>query len=234
MTSLDKLEQFRNYTYKILGNGRDALFDLMDAVLTSRSVSSFVELSLSPLFRREWPSIYEALQDGDPPRQILMKQYVEQMPEAEETILAGDHTAWSRPHAVTLQERTYEHQPQQGVGSKPVTVGQGYSTIAWIAESEGSWALPLLHERITSFENPIKKTSSQLRLVCAEITGSVLFLGDSEYGCAPFLQQTLDAPTTFYPCSDGVLVRLDAFTHGSNCGWLVMLSKTLLCLGRKR
>jgi hypothetical protein len=58
MTSLDKLEQFRNYTYKILGNGRDALFDLMDAVLTSRSVSSFVELSLSPLFRREWPSIY--------------------------------------------------------------------------------------------------------------------------------------------------------------------------------
>jgi len=192
MTSLDKLEQFRNYTYKLLGNGRDALFDLMDAVLTSRSVSSFVELSLSPLFRREWPSIYEALQDGDPPRQTLMKQYVEQMPEAEETILVGDHTAWPRPHAVTLQERTYEHQPQQGVGSKPVTVGQGYSTIAWIPESEGSWALPLLHERITSFENPIKKASSQLRLVCAEITGSVLFLGDSEYGCAPFLQQTAD------------------------------------------
>jgi hypothetical protein len=46
-----------------------------------------------------------------------------------------------------------EHQPQSGVGSNPVTVGKGYSTIAWIPEPEGSWALPLLHERITSFEN---------------------------------------------------------------------------------
>jgi hypothetical protein len=192
MTSLDKLEQFRNNTYKIIGNGRDALFDLMDAVLTSRSVSSFVELSLSPLFRRKWPSIYEALQDGDPEREDLMKQYVQQIPDGEETILAGDHTAWSRHHAVTLQDRTYEHQPQPGIGSNPVTVGQGYSTIAWIPELEGSWALPLLHERITSFETPIKKAASQLRLVCAEMTGSVLFLGDSEYGCAPFLQQTAD------------------------------------------
>jgi hypothetical protein len=192
MTSLDKLEEFRNNIYKIIGNGRDALFDLMDAVLTSRSVSSFVELSLSPLFRRKWSSIYEALQDGKPAQQSLMKQYAENIPAPEETILAGDHTAWSRPHAVTLQERTYEHQPQPGVGSKPVTVGQGYSTIAWIPESEGSWALPLLHERITSFETPIKKASSQLRLVCAEMTGTVIFLGDSEYGCAPFLQQTAD------------------------------------------
>jgi hypothetical protein len=196
MTSLENLERFRNYTYRILGNGRAALFDLMDAVLTSRSVSSFVELSLSPVFRREWPSIYEALQDGRPPRQALMKQYVQQMPEADLTILAGDHTAWSRPHAVTLQERTYEHQPQAGVGSKPVTVGQGYSTIAWIPETAGGWAIPLLHERITSFENPMQKAARQLHLVCTQIPGSVLFLGDGEYGCAPFLKQTADIECT--------------------------------------
>ncbi|MEH2294195.1 hypothetical protein [Nostoc sp.] len=41
------------------------------------------------------------------------------------------------------------------MGEKPITVGQGYSTIAWIPESEGSWALPLRHERITSAESPI-------------------------------------------------------------------------------
>lgn len=29
-------------------------------------------------------------------------------------------------------------------GAKPVTVGQGYSTIAIVPETEGSWALPLL------------------------------------------------------------------------------------------
>ena len=43
------------------------------------------------------------------------------------------------------------------MGGKPITLGQGYSTIAWIPEAQGSWALPLLHERITSFETPLEK-----------------------------------------------------------------------------
>jgi hypothetical protein len=114
----------------------------MDAVLTSRSVSSFVELSMSPVFRREWLSLYDALKDACPPRQMLMHHYVEQMPQAELTILAGDHMAWSRPHAKTLQDCTYEHKPKPDGLGKPVVVGQGYSTIAWIAEEQGSWVLP--------------------------------------------------------------------------------------------
>jgi hypothetical protein len=46
--------------------------------------------------------------------------------------------AWGRPDAKTLKDRTYQY--QQGV-----IVGQGYSTVAWIPEEQGSWALPLLH-----------------------------------------------------------------------------------------
>ena len=63
--TLDKLKQFRSSVYTILGNAKDALFDLMDAVLVTRSVYSFVELSVSPVFRRQWSSIYEALEDGN-------------------------------------------------------------------------------------------------------------------------------------------------------------------------
>jgi hypothetical protein len=192
MTSLQNLGNFRHRTYLLLGNGRDALFDLMDAVLTTRSLASFVELSLSPVFRRAWPSIYEALQDGQPSRQALMKEYVKHIPRSEMVVLAGDHTAWSRLYAKTLQERTYEHQPQVISGVKPITLGHGYSTITWIPQAEGSWALPLLHERITSLENPIEKAATQLRQVCAQICGKVLFLGDGEYGSAPFLKQTQD------------------------------------------
>jgi DDE superfamily endonuclease len=192
MTSIENLEKFRKGCYAYLGNGRDALFDLMDAVLTTRKVSSFAELSLSPIFRREWPSLYECLQDGRPPRENLMRQYVKQIPAAEVTILAADHSAWSRFYASTLQERTYEHQPQPIIGSKPITVGQGYSTIAWIPEAEGSWALPLLHERITSCETPIDKAARQLREARAQIPGAVLYLADGEYGCAPFLKKTAD------------------------------------------
>ncbi len=38
MTTIDKLKQFRQGVYTILGNAKDALFDLMDAVLVTRSV----------------------------------------------------------------------------------------------------------------------------------------------------------------------------------------------------
>lgn len=150
----DQLKQFRSSVYTILGKAKDALFDLMDAVLVTRSVYSFVELSVSPVFRRQWSSIYEALEDGNPPRLELMKLYIKQLSQTEQIVLAGDHTAWPRLDARTLKERTYEHQAQPMSGAKPVTVGQGYSTIAMVPETEGSWGLPLLHERITSFENP--------------------------------------------------------------------------------
>ena len=167
--TFDQLKQFRQSVYALLGNGKDALFDLMDAVLVTRSVYSFVELSVSPVFRRRWPSIYEAVEDSSPPRKALMRLYIEHLPQTEQLVLAGDHTAWSRLEACTLRERTYEHQAQPMSGTKPVTIGQGYSTIAWVPEVEGSWALPLLHERITSFENPIEKAAAQLRLVCQNL-----------------------------------------------------------------
>jgi hypothetical protein len=91
---------------------------------------------------------------------------------------------------VKLQERTYEHSGISIEGNKPITVGQGYSTIAWIPESEGSWALPLRHERITSAESPIGKAIWQLKQVCQHLPVRPISVWDSEYGCAPFVLKT--------------------------------------------
>lgn len=76
----DKLQQFRQAVYNRLSKAKDAVFELMDAVLVSPSVSSFVSLSLSPLFRRQWPNVYAALEDGRPLRSKLMRLYLEQIP----------------------------------------------------------------------------------------------------------------------------------------------------------
>jgi hypothetical protein len=91
---------------------------------------------------------------------------------------------------VKLQERTYEHSGTSIEGNKPITVGQGYSTIAWIPESEGSWALPLRHERITSAESAIGKAIWQLKQVCKHLPVRPISVWDSEYGCAPFVLKT--------------------------------------------
>ncbi len=82
-----------------------------------------------------------------------MKLYLTEISTNQRPIIAGDHTPWPRTEAPTLKDRTYEHGTKV-ISGKPITLGHGYSTIAWIPEDKGSWALPLRHERITSEDNP--------------------------------------------------------------------------------
>jgi len=58
------LNEFRHGLYGCFERTADALFDLSDARLPETTPRSLVELSLSPLFQRQWPSLYEALEDG--------------------------------------------------------------------------------------------------------------------------------------------------------------------------
>ncbi|ASC73318.1 hypothetical protein XM38_042820 [Halomicronema hongdechloris C2206] len=48
--SYDTLEQFRQRAHPCLGRAKDATFELIDAVLCTRHVYSFAELSQSPVF----------------------------------------------------------------------------------------------------------------------------------------------------------------------------------------
>jgi len=190
----NKLIQFRQAAYERLGTAKDALFELSDAVIAMPSVQSFAELSCSRHFRRGWPSLYEALQDGRPDREGLMRLYSQHILAEERPILAGDHTAWPRPTAYTLRDRTVEHQPNPVPGGPPITLGHGYSSMVWVPEKQGSWALPLRHERIASQETPLGKASEQLRCVQSLLSVRSISLWDAEYGCAPFLLATADIP----------------------------------------
>jgi hypothetical protein len=185
----ERLKDFRQAAYELLVLAKDATFELMDAVMTTRNASCLAEFSLSPLFNRQWPSIYEALQDSRPDRKKLMELYREQLeqqvPPTEHILVAIDHTAWARAEAKTLQDRTHEYQ-------RGVIIGQGYSTIAWIPEAQGSWALPLLHERISSGSSPILQAASQLKLVCEQSVNPVLAVLDREYGNASWVLAQAD------------------------------------------
>jgi hypothetical protein len=192
--SAQKLLDFRNGVYQLLGPAKDATFELMDAVLLTRHVYSFAELSLCPVFRRQWPSLYEAIDDSRPRSQQLMRLYINQIPThqpSRRVILAGDHTPWPRTEAPTLRDRTYEHGAKV-ISGKPITLGHGYSTLAWIPSEEGSWALPLRHDRISSHETPITRAVFQLKQVCRNLKERPITLWDSEYGCANFVKMTAE------------------------------------------
>ncbi len=55
-----------------------------------------------------------------------------------------------------------------------------YSTLAWVVEEEGSWALPLCHDRISSFETPVSRAAFQLRQVCQELKVRPISVWDSD------------------------------------------------------
>lgn len=189
----NKLIQFRQAVYEYLGNARDALFELSDAVIQMRQIQSFAELSCAPAFRRKWSSAYEAIQDGRPNRTGLLQLYLQQWAADEPLVLVGDHTAWPRLWAETLEGRSYVHQPTPIPGRRPVTLGHGYSTLGIVPEVHSSWALPLLHEAIRD-QKPVETGAQQLRAVCQHLKVRPLSIWDSEYGCAAFLQATADIP----------------------------------------
>jgi hypothetical protein len=101
---LAKLREFRQAAYNRLCKAHDATFELTDAVLVTRNAYSLADFSLCPVFRRRWPSIYEALQECRPQRNKLMRLYIQQIPTDVRPLIAVDHTVWPRPDAVTLQD----------------------------------------------------------------------------------------------------------------------------------
>jgi hypothetical protein len=179
-----QLQDFRQTLYDTLGNARDALFDLMDAVLVSGCIASFVSLSQSPVFRREWSSLYAALHDSQLPRAKVLKVLVKAIGTEQQPILVGDLSRWQRPAAKTLKDRTLSG------GDSGINVGQSYSTLAWIPEAPGSWALPLRHERLTSFETPASRATFQLKQVTRQLAVRPLAVYDRGYGNASFVNQT--------------------------------------------
>ncbi len=199
----ERLQQFRNRVYGVIGRSQDSLFELMDAALTSPHLSSFVQVSQNPLFRRQWSSVNSSLKRCRLPRALLMKQVLEQVPTDRSVLLAGDTTVWARPDAITLKERTFE----RGKGGS-IQLGQSYSTIAWVPEMEGSWALPLRHERVTSFETPVSKAAFQLKQVSRQLPIRPVVAYDRAYGNAPFVKATATVAAD-------LLLRLP----GNRCVW---------------
>jgi hypothetical protein len=136
--NFEPLQNFRQEAYRLLMRAKDATFELMDAVMTTRHASSLAEFSLNPMFRCQYPSTYEALEDSRPQRNPLMKLYISNIPIQKYIVLAIDHSPWGRPDAKTLKDRTYEH---QGKTKNGTVVGQGYSIIAYLPDGEGSHQL---------------------------------------------------------------------------------------------
>lgn len=131
------------------------MFDLCDALLTDPSARSFVELSQAASFQRAWPSLSEALEDGQIDRAALLRLFVAALPQqliGTRLLLGLDTSSILRPHAQTSQDRTLVYRPNLPKDATPVGPGWCFSTLVVLPEPVSSWTYVLSNRRVPSSE----------------------------------------------------------------------------------
>jgi hypothetical protein len=197
MGDYSTLSDFRNKLYHCFGNGKDALMNACDAVASSTNAHSFAELSLSPFFGRQWPSLYEAFDDARIDSDALAKLFIDTMPpvpDGERRILAGDITSILRPESPTARDRTYVHVSNIPKGAKPVLPGWQFATIVALPYQPSSWTSILCNTRIKSDEKPTEVVAQLLAKVAADMPEDTAVMLDGSFGNANFLEDASNVP----------------------------------------
>lgn len=103
--------------YASLLRRSDALFELTDAMLTSKSVPSPPHLSLAPVHRRGWGSLYAALAKGsmceEKFRKLLTDHPLADGTKEEPRVYAVDLSIWPRSDAEASPERGFYYHPSR-------------------------------------------------------------------------------------------------------------------------
>jgi hypothetical protein len=167
-----KVRDFRTRLLRFFKFRADATMDLIDA-LAEKNHHSVVEISLSPLFRRQYSSITDAADnmfrinaEQNPNEDELRRKQLELSSLLVEkcpppgargfTLLATDSTPNPRIYSLKLTDRSFVHASNHIPGQKPVTVGHEYSLVVYLPEDEkdkkAHWTYPLSIRRVRSKE----------------------------------------------------------------------------------
>jgi DDE superfamily endonuclease len=173
---ISTLRQLRHEIYQCFRRSPDALFEMVDALITETQAQSFPELSFSPFFQRKWPSLYEALQDGKIDEKMLQEIFVKYLPVpsgGKRLVLGTDATRIERPFSHASPDRTAMpmHNIPHAVPKKStaITFGWGYSTVVVLPEEPSSWTFTLDQRRIPSDKTDIEVAVAQLQEIVPKL-----------------------------------------------------------------
>jgi hypothetical protein len=200
------LKQIRQQIYACFERGADALFNLADALLCESQAQSLPELSMSPFFERQWPSVYEALEDGrinvEHLRALWVKALLSERAESEPIWIGVDRSNLSRADAQTSPDRTIIHLSNLPLVDKAIGIGWTFSTVVLLPEQSSSWTPILDQARVSSEQTAIGVAIAQLQGL-RPLFGNrrVIVLADRWYGTPQFLRAC-------YELGYSVLIRL--------------------------
>jgi hypothetical protein len=163
--NLNTLNEFRHAVYGCFQRASDALFKTVDALLTEDRAHTLPQLSLSPHFERQWPSLYEAFEDGRIDEAQLKQVFRAFLPHPEANMplwIGVDTSGIARPRAVTSADRSAQHVHNLPACDKPVTYGWQFSTMVALPETPSSWTYLLDQQRVSTETTPAQVAFAHL------------------------------------------------------------------------
>lgn len=199
-TSLAPLAHFRAELYHSgFGRRRDALMEVLDALLTGEHATSLVRLSLAAAFRRAWPSTCDALTAGTLDLAAVRRLCLAMLPPVaagQRALWALDGSVWPRPAAKTSPERTWGRFVTAGTPQSGIVGAWEYQWLVVLPEGAGSWMLPVaIDRRGPTAGSPTEVAISQVRTVRTAQPATAprpVIVCDSGYDLAALAQAALD------------------------------------------
>ena len=211
MTGEEALGRFRERLHGLMPRRRDALFELTDAILASGHAPSPPHLSLAPIHRRGWQSLYAALAHGRinevALRELLAAQpFDDHLHEESPAVYAVDVSPWPRCDAEASPERGYLYHPSRHSAGQPIVAGWAYQLVARLGFVRDSWVAPVDSRRVRPDEDSGEVAAEQVRELVQRLPryhAAPLFVFDAGYDPVR-LQRNLEG------CHAQILVRLNS------------------------
>lgn len=203
----ERLVTFRTAMYAACDRRRDALFELTDALLMAGPTASLPQLSLQPIHRRGWGSLYDALAAGRLDEAALRRLVAGHPLAGGAPIYAVDTSVWARCDAETSPERAFYYHPSRHSAGQPIVAGWSYQWIAQLSLTRNSWTAPLDVQRLRPGQDINDLAAAQIARLMRLLPPSApppLFVFDAGYDPIQ-LALALDALGQTRPA---VLVRL--------------------------
>lgn len=192
------IHRFREEVYQSIEQRGDTVLELIDALTSTPGVESPVELSESPLFRRRFSSVYDALKWGRLQYDRLRRVLDELHPADAETIAGHevysiDCTDHPAPEAETLPDRSRSKKGKNA----PTVVGHRYSWLVRVVKWRTSWCMPQDIERVATTSSDSQVGAKQVEALAQRNHRPKVVVADSLYCTIVFLSAFLVSQFTY-------------------------------------
>ena len=199
------LVRFQKQLYSHLDNRANAVIELLNALSGNTQMRSVVELSLHPLFGRQYSELYRAIDGFHLPEAVQWRLMAPFLPRPQRRpfwLLSVDVVPHPRPYAATLADRTLVYHPQAVRSQKPITIGHAYSTLLLLPEREAEsppWVLPLSVRRRASDQDQESVGADQVQALLTHPDlpfrrELCVVVGDASYSKRSFLARQSACP----------------------------------------